>query len=813
MKKKIFSSLLFGALAFATLGTVVSCKDYDDDISGLSSRIDALETTIDNLKSSITSGNYITSVEEITGGVRVTLSNNKTYDIVNGKNGDDGVAWSIGTDGYWYKGTEKTSYYALGTKGDDGDKGQTGDYYLPKADGYFYKVDAQGTETKTEIQWKTTDSGSTTTGKEVYYAVLDNNDLVLYNVPNAEGIIPEEGIVISRTAALRGLVFAGDAKDEDGEIVRAVVDGMPCIYVASFNHQEMTWDASGKSTKNTPSEKLIGVVDKESKAVNIKTDTTSYAYYHVNPSNVSEKEFAKLAAYVKSDVESRAASSKFKVEEVAFTEVSEGIAKVKITTSGTPASADAYSMFALQATNSAEEIITSDYAVIYAGKKLDGLAIASADEDVTLTTATNGFSALTDREKGIEIAYNEAESVDLSKYVTISPDTKSMEELGLSFAYSVVTNDFADVEKKIDQGKFITVSASGELKPADASNTAAINYNPVVRVELLYNGSKIVDAAYIPVNITGSNKFDVTETTEGKWDSEVGGFNCVYGYSTTNSKEMKLNFEKASFDVKDGKLTKLADLTSYAFAIDESIVNENGTKIGGYTVKFSLSGNKLSAVEADEDGKFTDSPVEIASVSTTGGVSSIALADNELTKKLLNTGLLTIPVGITGKQSVNGKEIDATITVNGSKTFNVKFERPIDVTVQGTPAFTFGKYGTDGEVDLTKHILVKTTWNDASLDICKLTLDYGLSDNGFITFAGDETTYTTGEYTFTIVAATDANNTTTPATKATPWKLQLTSCGQSTDLVTAVTKKLPISINYVWGTIEEEITVTINPVK
>ena len=60
MKRKFLSTLLFGALACATLGTVTSCKDYDDDINSLqteqaslSSKIEALQKSADAATTSI----------------------------------------------------------------------------------------------------------------------------------------------------------------------------------------------------------------------------------------------------------------------------------------------------------------------------------------------------------------------------------------------------------------------------------------------------------------------------------------------------------------------------------------------------------------------------------------------------------------------------------------------------------------------------------------------------------------------------------------------------------------------------------------
>ena len=59
MKRMFFSKLLMGALLVATVGTVVSCKDYDDDINNLQAQIDKratitqLETLQGQLNSSI----------------------------------------------------------------------------------------------------------------------------------------------------------------------------------------------------------------------------------------------------------------------------------------------------------------------------------------------------------------------------------------------------------------------------------------------------------------------------------------------------------------------------------------------------------------------------------------------------------------------------------------------------------------------------------------------------------------------------------------------------------------------------------------
>ena len=48
MRKRFLSVFLFGALLTASTGSFMSCKDYDDDIDGLSERIDANQKTLDD---------------------------------------------------------------------------------------------------------------------------------------------------------------------------------------------------------------------------------------------------------------------------------------------------------------------------------------------------------------------------------------------------------------------------------------------------------------------------------------------------------------------------------------------------------------------------------------------------------------------------------------------------------------------------------------------------------------------------------------------------------------------------------------------
>ena len=77
MNKKFLSAVLFGALLASTTGTFTSCKDYDDDINGLSERVDAIEKTLADLNTKFGSLAYVKSVSFAGGELVVTDQDGK----------------------------------------------------------------------------------------------------------------------------------------------------------------------------------------------------------------------------------------------------------------------------------------------------------------------------------------------------------------------------------------------------------------------------------------------------------------------------------------------------------------------------------------------------------------------------------------------------------------------------------------------------------------------------------------------------------------------------------------------------------------
>lgn len=98
MRKKYLSALMFGALLLASAGTFTSCKDYDDDIKGLQTQIDANKAAIEELQKLVNAGKYVTGVEKTTDGIKFTFNSGDPVTI-NLTEGQEGQTITFGEDG------------------------------------------------------------------------------------------------------------------------------------------------------------------------------------------------------------------------------------------------------------------------------------------------------------------------------------------------------------------------------------------------------------------------------------------------------------------------------------------------------------------------------------------------------------------------------------------------------------------------------------------------------------------------------------------------------------------------------------------
>ena len=305
MNKKFLGALLIGALTVTSTGTLVSCKDYDDDITNLQNQIDKNAEAIKKINELIAKGGVITGTTSVEGGVKVTLSNGNEFLIKNGEKGADGqngVSWTIGEDGFWYKDGKKTEYKALGKDGKDGEKGEqgpagpagpagpqgpegkpgqdataSGKYYVPNANTGKFDIYKDGKLVEsTNISFL---------GSGVITAVKDDakKTLTLYGVTGGSG--ENKAVVISMSGTLSSLSYR------------------PALYLDGIETIEYPW-LFGNTMKSVAATADKNFQDKVVKGLSVQdyvADTKTFVYgpawaveYDASPWNaaVTEEDLA-----------------------------------------------------------------------------------------------------------------------------------------------------------------------------------------------------------------------------------------------------------------------------------------------------------------------------------------------------------------------------------------------------------------------------------------------------------------------------------------------------------------------------------------
>ena len=186
MKRKFVKVMFFGALALSTV-TYVGCKDYDDDIDNLQTQIDANKASIAELQNFVKEGKWVTNVEQITDGFKITFNDNKSYSITSGK---DATPTTIKIDPVtknWIVNDNDLGICAEGKKGADGKPGAAGSPGGKGEDGYAPQISENGfwmvwdAETKTPVETKIK------AATDIYVAADASNPLVwILNIFNKE---------------------------------------------------------------------------------------------------------------------------------------------------------------------------------------------------------------------------------------------------------------------------------------------------------------------------------------------------------------------------------------------------------------------------------------------------------------------------------------------------------------------------------------------------------------------------------------------------------------------------------------------------
>lgn len=275
--------------------------------------------------------------------------------------------------------------------------------------------------------------------------------------------------------------------------------------------------------------RILGNKDSQNETTTAATSATvinptTYAEYHVNPANANVEDLKNLKFVVRANddyVKTRAAASADFDVAAEFVSFEDGILKVKVDVTGTPATNEKISVVALQTQKSNGEDVTSDYATVYKNDMAD-LAIAdkqkfskSTPEDYHFRRFINALDAqagisqytvwqLDDNLETIDAILYHGEKLDLTELVEAHELTAQkhtvadLEALGMSFKYELVSN-YIIGSNQTDQKEYVQLS-DGILEENPVYGAAAIDKTPIVRVSLM-NGSKIVKVAYIKVKI------------------------------------------------------------------------------------------------------------------------------------------------------------------------------------------------------------------------------------------------------------------------------------------------------------------------
>ena len=493
MRKKYLSALLFGALLFASAGTFTSCKDYDDDIANLQEQVDAVKVSLQELQNLVDAGAVITSVETITdgnGGIKITLSDGKTYNVLNGANGADGadaVVWTIGEDGYWYKDGVKTDYQAIG-----GTTNST-EVYVPNKETGCFDIYKDGVLLEqTDMQWAS--SGVT--------AVKNGNKLVFTNVDGSE-----TAIELTLGEALASVAFLPEKISQDLPYPTTTEE---------FLHVKDYFD---EGFYNTTTKDFIAQGLDKSNVVDM--------LYRLNPTGAYVGEDTSLG-FVNRAV-SRATGDKNDLLTIYKSEIAEGEVTAKALVNATKLQDNA--LAALQVF-SGQETVTSDFVhitstpidaiVADSAKTIPGSAAvefyprtkAIVGEKGESSDFIKNFVSLSDPEN-FEMAYTS--KLDLKEKVGLYSNDKNqyLSKLGfygMEYAFSLPEEYLAADQQHTNQQWFVRLNdgvLSVNTDNLGETLTPAIGRTPVVRVDAFlvdnHGVKRMVGSSYIKIAITATD--------------------------------------------------------------------------------------------------------------------------------------------------------------------------------------------------------------------------------------------------------------------------------------------------------------------
>ena len=610
MNKKYFSVLLMGAMTVATVGTVTSCKDYDDDISNLQEQIDKLSETIKNIQTQINNGAILTSVTPTENGMTITLNQNgqtKNYTISNGKDGQNGKSWKIGDNGNWWydegNGYVDSKFPARGENGKDGENGTNGEngaagengkngkYYVPNPETGCFDIYQDGTKVES------TNIAYTATAENAITATWEKGVLTLVGVKDAV----DGKIVLNLNSVLRAMVFNPSH----------YVDGVEAIDLATYKYQPL-----GVKKVNADDDFLADAPFPALLADGVTVESPLYfapdmkASYFLNPSNADVTEEAKDYKFLMSsakytDFTRAAATSIFTVKKV---ENKDGKLNVSAKYDGeaikqleqTWTKDREMTLVALQYTKD-DATVTSDFATLTTSdySNVHILSAKSAYTDWHAWLFRNATSTIysdpatkavqtSSTEDGVtpvaEVKYDNDKGIDLRslirtswtvKYNPVTVETtnateEKVKEAGFKYSFELV--GYHTGVNLTSQSAHAAIAADGyTLRPqavddngkqqayGAAQTRAIIGREPLVRVILndtVHN--KIAAVAYMKIKIAENvTTADPTQITKDFADNTAFTLNCDDANPALNKKVTWYEIENKILADKQVNMSKV----------------------------------------------------------------------------------------------------------------------------------------------------------------------------------------------------------------------------------------------------------------
>ena len=466
---------------------------FSDDIANLQEQVDAVKVSLQELQSLVDAGAVITSVETITdgnGGIKITLSDGKTYNVLNGANGADGadaVVWTIGEDGYWYKDGMKTDYQAIG-----GTANST-EVYVPNKETGCFDIYKDGVLLEqTDMQWAS--SGVT--------AVKNGNKLVFTNVDGSE-----TAIELTLGEALASVAFLPEKISQDLPYPTTTEE---------FFHVKDYFD-----------EGFYDTTTKDFIAQGLDKSNVVDMLYRLNPTGAYVGEDTSLG-FVNRAV-SRATGDKNDLLTIYKSEIAEGEVTAKALVNATKLQDNA--LAALQVF-SGQETVTSDFVhitstpidaiVADSAKTIPGSAAvefyprtkAIVGEKGESSDFIKNFVSLSDPEN-FEMAYTS--KLDLKEKVGLYSNDKNqyLSKLGfygMEYAFSLPEEYLAADQQHTNQQWFVQLNdgvLSVNTDNLGETLTPAIGRTPVVRVDAFlvdnHGVKRMVGSSYIKIAITATD--------------------------------------------------------------------------------------------------------------------------------------------------------------------------------------------------------------------------------------------------------------------------------------------------------------------